>query len=118
MEAGLVNEEDLTENFKLERPSLWMIKQYTFWIEMFIMLIVPIPFNFNGKNFEDTVVYMETINWVDNSGAYPAQSHIYNTPYLLTDFFLAFMFLRLYFLIQAIIVLSPVNDRLYGKRVC
>ena len=61
---------------------------------------------------------MDTINWVDNSGAYPAQSHVYQTPYLLTDFFLAFMFFRLYFLAQAIIVLSPVNNRLYGKRVC
>ena len=28
------------------------------------------------------------------------------------------MFLRIYFVAQAIIVLSPVNNRLFGKRVC
>ena len=61
---------------------------------------------------------METINWVDNSGLHDAQSFKYETPYLLTDFILAFMFLRFYFFVFAIIMYSPVNDRLYGKRVC
>ena len=114
----MVNEEDLTENFKLENPFFWMIKQYTFWLELFLMLTVPLPFTWNGIIFEEHVITMESINWVDNSGEYPPQSHIYETPYLLTDFFLAFMFFRIYFFAQAVIVLSPINKRLYGKRVC
>lgn len=36
----------------------------------------------------------------------------------MNDFFLAFMFLRFYFLVLAFITFSPVNERLYGKRVC
>ena len=34
-----------------------------------------------------------------------------------SDVFLALMFLRIYFIIQALIVLSPVN-KLYAKRIC
>ena len=41
------------------------------------MLIVPIPLKFNGVLMEETVITMETINWVDNSGVYPATSHMY-----------------------------------------
>ena len=43
---------------------------------------------------------------------------MFQTPYLFTDFYLAFMFLRLYFLALAFIMLSPVNEKLHGKRVC
>lgn len=43
---------------------------------------------------------------------------IYKTPYFMTDFFLAFMFFRLYFFTSAAIMFSPVNARLHGKRVC
>ena len=82
------------------------------------MLFVPLPIKIGGTIMEDHFVKMECINWVDNSGAYPAQSHIYDTPYKLTDFLLAVMFFRLYFFAQTVIVLSPVNNRLYGKRVC
>ena len=58
------------------------------------------------------------INWVDNSGAFDAQSHKYETPYYVFDIFLAGMFVRMYFITLAIIMFSPVNMRLYGKRIC
>ena len=51
VEAGIVNEEDLTENFKLEKPWCWMLKQYTLWIELFLMLVVPLPFTYNNVTF-------------------------------------------------------------------
>ena len=61
---------------------------------------------------------MEAINWIDNSGDNDEQSVEYATPYLLNDFFLAFMFFRFYFFARALLMTSPVNERLYGKRVC
>ena len=72
MEAGIVNEEDLTENFKLEKPWCWMLKQYTLWIELFLMLVVPLPFTYNNVTFVEQSIKMNTINWLDNSGEYPA----------------------------------------------
>jgi len=61
---------------------------------------------------------MEAINWMDNGSTNNAQSFVYDVPYFSSDFFLAFMFLRFYFFMQAAIMFSPVNDRLHGKRVC
>ena len=61
---------------------------------------------------------MSVINWVDNSGDYPTGSHDYKTPYLTNDFFLAAMFMRFFFVLQTLVVLSPPNNKLVGKRVC
>ena len=61
---------------------------------------------------------MDSINWVDNSDIGDEQSLTYPTPYLFNDFLLAFMFTRFYFIALACIMFSPVNERLYGKRVC
>ena len=72
VEAGIVNEEDLTENFKLEKSWRWMLRQYTFWIELFLMLFVPLPFTFDNVTFVEQTIKMDTINWLDNSGNYPA----------------------------------------------
>lgn len=85
------------------------------------MLVVPLPFKMSdGTPFSEYVVELESINWVDpwNDDTNAAQSHIYLTPYFVYDFFLAFMFLRCHFFAKACMVYSPVNDRLYGKRVC
>ena len=68
VEAGIVNEEDLTENFKVEKSWHWMLKQYTFWIELFLMLLVPLPFKSNNITFVESTFKMDTINWLDNSG--------------------------------------------------
>lgn len=113
---GLINQEDLTENFKTERPASWIVRQKLFWIELLLMLIAPMPFQiFSDKA---TVFEIPSINWVDNSGTYAAQSHQYQTPYYVFDIFLAAMFCRAYFFCYAVIMFSPVNRRLYGKRVC
>ena len=94
--SGLLDEESITENFKLERPGRWMIKQKGFWFELVLMLVTPFPYNhLLGK--DSNVIYMDSVNWVDNSGANPAHSHEYQTPYFCTDFLLAFMFFRFYF---------------------
>ena len=53
VEAGMINAEDLTENFKLESPYVWMVKQYAFWLELVIMMVVPIPFKIHGKLLEE-----------------------------------------------------------------
>ena len=115
---GMVNEEDLTENFKVESPSKWMFKQARFWLEIVMMIIVPLPFDITTGNNGENVVEIDSINWIDNAGSNNAGSHKYATPYFISDFCLAFMFLRWYFFAMAIVMYSPVNERLYGKRVC
>ena len=102
-----------------ENPFMWMIKRPKFWIEIIIMLIIPMPMNNPDSVFGLQVVYMDVVNWVDNSNdGYPVGSHIYRTPYLTNDFFLAAMFLRFFFVLQTMIVLSPPNNKLVGKRIC
>lgn len=119
VEIGMVKEEDLTENFKTQSNFSWMVKQTNLWLELILMLVVPLPFiKFGGIIIEEHIVTIDSINWVDNSGAYDTGSHMYPTPYFLTDFYLAFMFLRFYFFALAMIMYSPVNERLHGKRVC
>ena len=74
-----------------------MVKQYTMWVEIFIMAICPYPIKTDGVFLMTKVVTIPSINWIDNSGLFPEQSHAYETPYFVSDFFLAFMFLRFYF---------------------
>ena len=115
----MIDEEDLTENFKTERPLAWMFKQSRFWLEILIMLVVPLPFDITPGSDAVNVVEIASINWIDNSDhGYAAQSHKYMTPYMISDFCVAFMFLRWYFFALAVVMFSPVNERLYGKRVC
>ena len=49
VEAGMIDPEDLTENFKTKLPIVWMMKQYTFWLELLLMMVVPLPFKIRGK---------------------------------------------------------------------
>ena len=56
VEAGLVEEEDLTENFKSESPYVWIIKQSGFWFELILMLIVPIPFKVGGLFLRERII--------------------------------------------------------------
>ena len=109
----MVSEDDLTENFKSRSPMWYMLSKKSFWFEMLIMIIIPPPFHYGHP-----IVEMDSINWIDNGGEYVTQSHIYHTPYHTNDFVLAFMFIRFYFLLLAVIMYSPVNDRLWGKRIC
>ena len=74
------------------------------------------PFNIFSSS--QTVFEIPAINWVDNDGTYAAQSHKFQTPYYVFDVALAAMFVRAYFFVLAVIMFSPVNARLYGKRVC
>ena len=86
------------------------------WIELLLMLACSPPFRIEGTMISQKVVTIPSINWVDNVNT--AQSMVYETPYFISDFFLAFMFSRFYFIAMALIMYSPVNDRLYGKRIC
>lgn len=97
---------------------MWMMKKPSFWFEMIIMIIIPFPSTNSDSIFGSKIIYMECINWMDSSSDYPAGSHIYNTPYFSNDFFLACMFLRFYYVLQLLVVVSPPNDKLVGKRIC
>jgi hypothetical protein len=44
-------------------------------------------------------------------------SGVVQTPYLLSDIMLSFMVFRLYFLLQAALVLSPI-EKLNSRRIC
>ena len=94
--SGLLDEESITENFKLERPARWMIKQKGLWFELLLMLVTPFPYD-RLFGHESSVIYIDSINWVDNGSTNNAHSVEYPTPYFFTDFTLALMFLRFYF---------------------
>ena len=60
---------------------------------------------------------MQAINWVDNSGAYSAHTNVYDVEYQTTDIFTAACLCRVYFLVEAVLVVLPIN-LLFSKRVC
>lgn len=104
---------------KRDNPFVWIVKQPLFWVEIIFMSIFPLPLSDPNSFFGLQIFYIDTVNWVDNSeDGFPVGSHIYRTPYLTNDFFLGAMFVRFYFVIHAIIILSPPNNKLVGKRVC
>ena len=80
-----------------ENPFCWMMKQPRFWLEIVIMMLIPLPVQ--GDFFDLKVSTMKVTNWFDPSGDYPTGSHQYSTPYLTNDFFLAAMFLRFFFVL-------------------
>ena len=89
-----------------------------FWIEIFIMMVIPLPMNSPDSFFGLKIVYIPCINWVDNAAdEHDEGSYVYYTPYLTNDFFLAFMFLRFIFILQTVVFLSPPNNKLMSKRI-
>lgn len=63
--VGLVDEESLTDNYKLESPVTFVICQPGFWFELLLMLVIPLPYD-ELREDSNGVVYMDAINWVDN----------------------------------------------------
>ena len=95
-----------------------MMTRPQFWVELVIMMLIPLPMSTPDSFFGFKVVYINCVNWADASGDYNLGSHEYSTPYLSNDFFLAAMFLRFFFIIQTLVAWSPPNNKLVGKRVC
>lgn len=120
MDVGLIDESAMkSQAIKRENPFMWMAKQPLFWAEIFFMAIFPFPSNNPNSFFGLQTFDIDCINWVDYSNdGLPVGSKVYNTPYLTNDFFLGAMFLRFFFVFHTIIVLSPPNNKLVGKRVC
>ena len=116
VELGLVDESGLSENYKDVSATVWVVTNPYFWLEVILISIFPYPIRTNSGMLV-SYFHEETVNWVDQTGVGIPQAEIYQVPYLTSDVLLAFMFLRFYFIIQGLIVLSPVN-RLYGKRIC
>ena len=71
VELGLVNEQDLTDNYKDESSTWWVLRQPYFWAEVFIVSLFPYPIR-AGEGLLEPYFYMKTTNWVDGSGAYSA----------------------------------------------
>jgi len=44
VEMGEIDADSLTENFQNESVAYWIIRQYSFWLELILMLIIPLPF--------------------------------------------------------------------------
>lgn len=118
---GIISEEAVTDNFKMSYIGCKSVfSDGMFLLEVFILLLIPYPIAGLGKgllkNLPPTFT-MTAFNWVDNSGAYPAHSHIYTVTYEISDIFLCACFLRIYFVFEALLALLPVN-MLHGKRLC
>ena len=43
--VGLVDEESLTDNYKLESPIRFVLCQPGFWFELMLMLVIPLPYD-------------------------------------------------------------------------
>ena len=52
----MVDEDSLTENYKNQNSFVWVVKQYSFWIEMIIMLVCPLPFKIGGTVLHERIV--------------------------------------------------------------
>jgi hypothetical protein len=65
----------------------------------------------------ETIIETETINWNEQVGDFHPHQHRYTTQYKLYDFFLALMLTRIYFVLMAVAVMSPIS-KLYAKRIC
>ena len=85
-----------------------------FWFELLILMLMPYP---TMNNIVGEIQKLGTINWVDNSGQFPAHSHQYATEYYTADVMLSLMFLRLGFIVIAGLQSSPIID-FQGKRMC
>ncbi len=80
-----------------------VIGSYQMWGEIAILLMDPYLFN-------DQITYtMQTTSFIKAS--------LYETRYRVTDVVLSLMLLRFYFLVQAALVLSPI-EKLSARRIC
>jgi hypothetical protein len=88
---------------------------FGFWFEIFILALIPYP---RLTNIFQGKFTMATVNWMDpGSFIQPPGSMMVETPYLFSDIMLSLMVFRLYFILQAALVLSPI-EKLYARRIC
>jgi hypothetical protein len=73
-----------------------------FWLEVLIILICPIP-------YYDFIIEIPAMN--------PSKTGYVKVYYLFSDFILAFMFVRILFLLRAVINYSIFMD-IYSKKLC
>lgn len=73
-----------------------------FWAEAFMILLCPIP-------YWDCIIVIPALDFYKSSSV--------NVYYLLSDFILAFMWFRIFFLIRAVINYSIFMD-IYSKKLC
>jgi hypothetical protein len=118
IEAGMIEPRKVTSSYRrLDDLSLvqQILRSEIFIVEAMLILLDPA---FLGLIFDgERVVEMDTINWNEQVGEFHPHQHIYTVQYKAYDFFLALMLLRLYFVLQAVAVLSPLS-KLYAKRIC
>ena len=112
IKEGFASEELGNANYQLHKRDLWLrvLLSPAFLIETLILLPQPYPMRANSgipEHFE-----METINWSGDHSCY--QKYRMYTD----DILFSLMFLRFYFLVQAIAAFAPTNKNLFGKRVC
>ena len=78
--------------------------QTSFWLEAAIFLVCPLPFFEKAFSFE----------YIDTSSSRAVKIKIY---YLLSDFILVFMFLRIYFVVRAVFNYNMYMDS-FAKKLC
>ena len=66
VELGLVDKKMMKISMiHRENPFCWMLKRPLFWIELLIMLLIPLPMK--DEFFQFAVIEIPVINWVDNT---------------------------------------------------
>jgi hypothetical protein len=86
----------------------------TMWFEIFLLSLMPYS---TANKYIPGTFYMKTVDWVNPSGDPLPGSYIFETEYQTADIMLSLMVFRLYFLIEAALVMSPI-ERLNSRRIC
>lgn len=114
VEIGAQSEDAITDNFKMQSGFIQVMKDKVFWAEVFMLILAPYPHKGGvlPKRFQ-----VMAINWVDNSGTYSAHTHAYPVTYQNFDILTVACFIRIYFVLQALLAVLPMNQ-LSSKRTC
>jgi hypothetical protein len=116
IELGYVEQSKVGLSYRAKVLSAWQILwDPEFLFEALILLLDP---SIVGRIVDgEQIIELNTVNWNDQVGEFHPHQHSYTTEYKMYDFLLVLMLLRLYFVLKAAAVLSPISQ-LYAKRIC
>ena len=90
-----------------------VLTDYVFYVEVLILLLMP----YHRGNYLAGFFSIQTTNWFDQSGDNLPGTVIKETVYRSNDALLCLMLLRFYFIVLALMCLSPI-EKLHSRRSC
>ena len=84
-----------------------------FWFEMILLALIPYPIISSNSTILPMYFSIQYYNYYDMS----ADMELSTTTYLVSDLMLSLMVMRFYFVVQACLVISPIEN-LNARRIC